>query len=201
MNKIKAFIAAFTLSMSVLPSFAATHEGNFAVYGWGARDCKTIIAVLQGDAAAQARGQLAEWISGYITAQNRIADSVYDIVPVKSHYALVSLTQSICANNLDQSLEGVISAIVQNFATLKLSTESSIVTLTYNDQSVDLNEATLRIVQDFLVANDHLDAAAADGKFGPQTAMALERWQEASGLSPNGLPDIVTLFFLAQKLR
>lgn len=201
MQTFQAMAATVVLSVSTLPGFAATNEGDFAVYGWGARDCNTILSVLQGDKAAQARGQLAEWISGYVTGQNRSGGNVYDLIPIQSHYALVGLAQNICSNNSDQSFESVVAAIVENFSGWSLAGESPMVTVSHKGQSVELNELTLARVQEVLVAGDLLASAAADGKFGPQTAAALENWQQSVGLVPTGLPDMVTLFLMADRLE
>jgi peptidoglycan hydrolase-like protein with peptidoglycan-binding domain len=201
MQTFQAITASVILSVSALPGFTATSEGDFAVYGWGARDCSTVLAVLQGDKAAQARGQLAEWISGYITGQNRSGDGVYDLIPINSHYALVGLAQNICSKNVDQPFESIVAAIVKNFSGWSISGESPIVTLSHEGQSIDVNEATLARVQQVLVTSDLLEVAAADGKFGPQTAKALQSWQKSVGLVPSGLPDMLTLFLMAEELE
>ena len=193
-------ITATIIAGSTVVATASTDDGDFAVYRWGARDCDTVVSILQGDQADQARAQIAEWISGYITALNRNEDGVYDVTPVKTHLSLVSLAQNICANNPDQLLESIVNAIVANLSSLRISTNSSIVSATHNEGSVEVHEATILRVQEFLIAEGHLNNGTADGIFGPNTAQALEAWQENAGLTPNGLPDIVTLFLIAQQI-
>lgn len=199
MRNICLTIATTIALGTVTPATAATSDGDFAVYGWGARDCNTIIAVLGGDQEAQVRAQLAEWISGYISASNRKDAGVYDVTPIKSHFPLVSLAQNICANNADQLFENVVAAIVGNYKAFELSENSPIATLSHNGNSVNVNEATVRRVQEFLIADGKLAEGSADGQFGPQTAQAIEKWQSNSKLTVNGLPDMVTLFLMAQK--
>lgn len=200
---MRTICAAITLTIvagTSAPSTAATADGDFAVYGWGARDCTAITSVLEGDQAAQAQAQLAEWISGYVTSQNRSEDGVYDMTPVKTHYPLVSLARNICANNSDQLFESVVNAMIDSFSTLRLPENSPTVSVNHKEQSVTVNESTVLRVQEFLVSADLLENGSADGVFGPRTAQALESWQEAAGLQPNGLPDMVTLFLMAQQI-
>ena len=56
-------------------------------------------------------------------------------------------------------------------------------------------------VQNFLITADLLEDGSADGEFGAQTAQALKVWQESVELTPNGLPDMVTLFLMAQRAK
>ena len=199
MRNICATIATCVALGSFTPALAATSEGDFAVYGWGARDCSAITTILNGEQAAQAQGQLAEWISGYISGQNRNVEGVYDLTPIKTHYPLVSLARNICANNADQLFENVVYAIVDTFSAMRLPANSPVVALSHNGNSVTVNESTVLLVQRFLVKAGVLGEAAADGQFGPQTADALEKWQESANLTVNGLPDMVTLFLMAQQ--
>lgn len=182
------------------PAIAAGLDGDFAVYGWGARDCNTIIAMLEGDQAAQAQGQMAEWISGYISSQNRNIDGVYDLTPIKTYLPMVSLAQNICVNNSDQIFENVVYAMIESFSALRLSTDSPAISLSHKGRSVTVNEVTLLQVQQFLISEGQLDGPA-DGQFGTQTAEALEKWQENADLTPNGLPDMITLFLIAQQIK
>lgn len=201
MRNICVTLATALTFSTVTPSLAATSDGDFAVYGWGARDCNTIIAVLNGDQAAQAQAQLAEWISGFISAQNRMGEGLYDITPIKSHVPMVSLARNICANNPDQLFENVVFAILENFSALKLVENSPLVQVSHNGQAVSVNEETIRRVQEVLIADGKLSEGAADGQFGPQTAQGIEAWQQEAGVTQNGLPDMVTLFLMGQQLE
>jgi peptidoglycan hydrolase-like protein with peptidoglycan-binding domain len=63
-----------------------------------------------------------------------------------------------------------------------------------------VNESTVRRVQEVLIADGQLPANSADGQFGALTAQAIEAWQADANLTVNGLPDMVTLFLMAQKI-
>lgn len=201
MRKICATLATALTLGTVTPTLAATSDGSFAVYGWGARDCNTIMAVLAGEQAAQAQAQLAEWISGYISAQNRVEENLYDITPVKTHSPMVSLARNICVNNPDQLFENVVFAILESFSALKLVENSPLVQVSHNGQAVSVNEETIRRVQEVLIADGKLSEGAADGQFGPQTAQGIEAWQQEAGVTQNGLPDMVTLFLMGQQIE
>lgn len=199
MRNICATLATALTLGTVTPTFAATSTGDFAVYGWGARDCNTIMAVLEGEQAAQAQAQLAEWISGFISAQNRLSDDIYDITPIKSHFPLVSLARNICANNADQLFENVVFSMLESFAALRLAENSQLLEVSHNGLAVTVSQETVRQVQEILITDGKLPDGAADGQFGPQTAQALETWQSEADLTVNGLPDMVTLFVMAQQ--
>jgi hypothetical protein len=199
MRNICAMLAATVALGTVTPTFAATSTGDFAVYGWGARDCNTIMAVLEGEQAAQAQAQLSEWISGFISAQNRLSENLYDITPIKSHFPLVSLARNICANNTDQLFENVVFAMLESFEELRLVENSPLLQVSHKQQAVTVSEETLRRVQEILIADGKLPVGSADGQFGPQTAKAIETWQSEADLTVNGLPDMVTLFVMAQR--
>lgn len=199
MRRIRSALSTAFLIGTSASAFAETSTGDFAVYGWGARDCTTIVTMLNGDQAAQAKGQMAEWISGYISAQNRTLDGVYDQTPIQTHYPLVSLAQNICANNSDQLFENVVYSMVEGFSALSLPASGPAVSLSHKERSVSVSEVTLLAVQNYLISVDLLEVGSADGQFGAKTAQALETWQENENLTPNGLPDMVTLFLIAQK--
>ena len=198
-NICTTLVTALALG-TVTPALAETSDGDFAVYGWGARDCNTIIAVLTGEQAVQAQAQLAEWMSGYISAQNRTTDAVYDITPIKSHVPMVSLARNICANNADQLFENVVFAMAESFSAFRLAENSPLVELSHNGNSVSVNESTVRRDQEVLIADGKLPANSVDGQFGALTAQAIEAWQTDANLTVNGLPDMGTLFLMAQKI-
>jgi len=200
MRIFRTTAAALLLGAGTVPANAATESGDFAVYGWGARDCTSIVTILGGEQAAQAQGQLAEWISGYISARNRVTDDLYDLTPIKSQYPLVALARNICTNNPDQLFEAVVDAMMTSFSKLSLSDNSPLSQLSRNGRSANVNESTLFKVQQFLIGEGILEDGSADGKFGPKTAGALEEWQEGAGLTPTGLPDVATLFLIAQQI-
>lgn len=201
MRVIGSTIATMFLAGTTMQASAAAGDGEFAVYGWGTQDCKSVYASLEGEQADQARELLAEWISGYITGRNRIEDGIYDLTPINTHYPLVSLAQSICANNTDQLFESVINAMIEAFSTLRLSENSPTISLSHKEQSVNVNEAIIPALQKFLISEGHLPDGTADGVFGPKTAEALENWQSEAGLTPSGLPEMITLFAMAQRIE
>jgi hypothetical protein len=201
MRIFRTTAAALLLGAITGPASAATESGDFAVYGWGARDCNAIVAILDGEQGAQARGQIAEWISGYISARNRVGDGVYDLTPVKSQYPLVALARNICTKNGDQLFEAVVDAMITSFSALRLPENSGISQLARNGRSATVNESTLLRMQQFLIGKGLLEAGSADGKYGPKTATAIEAWQTDAGLTATGLPDVGTLFLMAQEMQ
>jgi len=114
---------------------------------------------------------------------------------------MVSLAQKLFAStNSNQLLESVVYSMIAGFSELRLPTDSPVVSLSHKGRSVTVNEATVLQVQQFLISEGQLDGSA-DGQFGAKTAEALEKWQENADLTPNGLPDMVTLFLISKKIK
>jgi hypothetical protein len=201
MKNIKLGIGV--LSFAAFAAFSAAAEsdtGTFAARGVGAETCESVTANI--DAQGQQRlDEVASWLGGYVSYQNRITKGYFDVSPIQNNAALAIVVNSVCRNNPSSLLEGVAATVVAAYRPLGSTEETDLVTLSNSAGSVVVRQSVLKKVQDYLVAQDLLEKRQADGQFGPKTSEAILNYQKSKGLSENGLPEAFTLLSIAQDMK
>lgn len=201
MSKIFSSIAVLavplvlTLSTSQLAQ-AANKDGLFAVRGIGAQTCRALNDALSAENSTTVRSALSIWTAGWISHANRVSDGIFDAHPVLNNSDVAVLVERLCQSNPDAVIETVLASSTAAIASGVTMNESPSVTIENEGRSVVLREAVLQKAQDILVEEGLLEAKQADGKYGPNTAKALSRFQKDSGAEVTGLPDAVTLYLL-----
>lgn len=180
-------------------SFAATDDGQYANYAVGAQPCSAVLQAYQQNDQSAVLLEVSSWLSGYISAMNRVSEETYDVTPIMNHASLTMLTLRICENNPDQLYESVVNAALSVLAPLRSQEEVGGVQIERDGLSITLRENSIKALQVILAEKGLLDEAAADGVFGDMTAKAISTWQNDNGLQVTGLFDPVTVFSLVQK--
>lgn len=196
MRKATATLAAALLAAATAhaPASAADADGNFAIHGIGAIPCSDLTAGLLGGQAALRDG-LAAWITGYVSATNRLRAETYDATPIQQPLALTNMVVNICTTNQQALVETAVSSLIDILSVAALPSEAPQQDVTVGERGVRLRTGTLKHIQQALV--DHgLLAGVADGVFGPSTEKALREYQKYASLPETGLPDAATVVTL-----
>jgi len=177
---------------------AETETGQFAAYAVGAQTCATILEAYQTSNQPNVLFEVSSWLSGYISGVNRLSDGTYDVTPVMNHSSLAVLTLRLCENNSDQLFETVVNALLGVFEPLRVTEESPGIQVGRDGQVMTLRQASIRLLQNELVAVGFLDAQSADGVVGPKTLGALLAWQKVNNRAETGTFDPLTILGLLQ---
>jgi len=195
---LKTCTATLTvLLLGVSSASAATVSGQYATYAVGAQTCSTVLEAYQADQEAVML-DVSSWLSGYISAHNRLVEGVYDVTPVLNHAPLALLTLRICENNRDQLYETVVNSALDVFAPLRVTEESRSVQTVRGNRSATLREPAIEVLQAALASAGFLDNKLVDGVFGEKTSNGIISWQKANNVSETGLFDPLTIFVLLQ---
>ena len=188
-------LAAAALALSaVAPAYGADAEGRFAVKGAGGARCAAFVE------AREARNEAAitayqSWMSGYLTAANRLSPETFDVVAWQGLPVLLAAIEGHCRRNPDLPFHAAIGALVTALARDRVAQRSELVRIPSGETTFVVYEETLRRVQKQL-ADRKLYTGRVDGKFGDGTRRAIEAYQKAENITVNGLPDQQTLFRL-----
>ena len=140
------------------------------------------------------------WLEGYLTATNRLAKNTYDLVAWQNRRILLALLQAHCKKNPDQRFYLAVRALTNALTPDRIRRQSRLIETEAGGKKVRIYRATLRRVQKAL-ARRGLYAGRIDGRFGPNTRLGLEAFQQKEKLQLSGLPDQRTLFRLLTKKR
>jgi hypothetical protein len=202
MEMRKMCVAALLLSvLGSTSANSATEDGQFATYSVGAQSCENILTAYRERDKKAVLLEVSSWLSGYITALNRVEKSVYDITPVMNHSALAMLTMQVCSANPNTLFEAVAKATIDAFSAVKIQQESNGVSLKNQQYSVVVRSSVIRPLQSILADQGYLDAEGADGVFGNNTSKAISEWQKANNKQVTGLFDPITIFGLLETIQ
>lgn len=194
---MKRNFTAMALTLAMLWSSAASSAdtaGRFAVRGLGSTKCSDLTAAI-----AQKNNNLiqlyATWLSGYLTASNRLISQTFDAIPSTVGTDTVGLVSVICARNQDSLVETATYQVLAAVNNIRIRQDSPLVTVQERGKSFAIRQEALILVQTEL-ASKGLYKGPADGKPSPALAKAISTFQKAQKLPETGLPDLDVLIRL-----
>lgn len=174
--------------VAVAPGHAADANGNYAIRGAGSLNCETFLQALEDEPSS--RTDYAEWISGYLSATNRLDAETFDASYVASNVDVATLTARICTNNRDVRVEEALASLLELMEPRKISTETELVRITLGERAMMIRQSVLDDFMKILVDQGYLDAPR---DFDNTARDALIEFQEDRELPVTGLPDVNTL--------
>lgn len=173
---------------------AADDAGNFSVKGVGTTTCQNYLDARQ--AGGEAYILYGGYIGGYVTAYNQFQPQTFDVLPWQSVDTVMRMLARFCNKSPDSLFAAVLSRLMKVVADERLQQNSPAVQIGDADTGAALYAETLRRTQDKLSALG-LYRGTPSGRYDEETRRALERFQQAKGLTVTGVPDQVTLFLLS----
>lgn len=175
-------VAAFQFGLANAQD-TVTH--TYVVEGPGKTKCVEFADYPKGDARV---GNLAAWLSGYMTAHHRLSDDIFDLTPWQTPSVLLGLLAQYCAANPDSMVEEGAQDLVDYLYPRAMRSASDVVAMRKGDEMVLLYETVLKQVRVAL-----WDAGYARGGSEKALAEDLAAYQAAEGLKVTGLPDQATI--------
>lgn len=177
------------------PVNAASSSGQYAIKDVGLATCKHYTE--QKAKASKRYFQFVGWVMGYLSAHNRYAKDNADIAPWQSTDLLAALIGNYCRAKPEARLVDATNQLTTALRPTRLRSSSKRIKAAAGGKAVLIYEAILRRAQQMLAERGHF-TGAADGKFGPATQKAFEKFQQEKKLTVTGLPDQRTLLLIFQ---
>ncbi len=175
------------------PVNAASSAGKYAIKDAGLATCKMYTE--EKTKKSKRYFQFVGWVMGYLSAHNRYSKDTADIAPWQSTDLLAALIGNYCRAKPDARM---VEATTQIFAALqptRVRSSSKRIKVTAGGKTLSIYEAILRRAQQMLAERGHF-TGAVDGRFGPATRKAFEKFQKEKKISVTGLPDQRTLLLI-----
>ncbi len=184
------------LSALSLPAFAVDKDGAYAPKGVGLLSCEQVLkAAEKEDEKLKVATALANWLDGYVTAQNLGLGSTYDVASWTSTPFMVELIGSQCSKVPQARIAQVAQELMGFLGPTRLQAKSEVVEIKEGDKKGLIYAETLKRAQQTLKDGGHLNATP-DGKWGSKTKDGFKAFQKKEGLQETGLPDSLTLLRL-----
>lgn len=177
MRHVTAFSMALLASVSTTAQ-AADSGGQFAVRGIGSYDCKTVLGQFNSEDEAtrnEARQIYTAWISGYLTATNRLSADTFDSFPAVYDSPVLALVLGHCSKNPELMFEQALAGLAAALQPMRVVSQSPLAEAA--DDRLVLRQETVRKVQQKLIDMGLLEGKA-DGVFGKASEQALRAFQE-----------------------
>lgn len=192
-GKWTSSLLAAAMAIAAAPSLAATADGHFAAKGAGRARCADFVDAKAGNTPEHL--EFVSFIEGYITAANRYEAETFDIAPWHTTGIISVIVDNYCRTNRDESIATLANKIAAALKPLRLSAESRMVEFGEGAQRIWVYEEVVRRAQIELKRRG-LFAGEANGRPGPETAAAMQKFQTTRQLPATGIPDAATLWFL-----
>ena len=184
----RARAACLVLAGVLSPAAAAATE-PYSVEGPGRTPCADHAASTD----ARARDRVGSWLTGYLTAHQRLMPDTFDLTPWQTPSILLGLLDQYCAANGTATVEDGARELVAYLAPRAMSEPARAVAVGEADAFVLVYEPVLHDIRARLSDRGHPPGASARS-----LAEALRAYQKTMGLNPTGLPDQATLVLLME---
>lgn len=177
---------------------AADAAGNFAVRGVGGQTCGQFVELVGATDPQTKRDAVLvyeSWLSGYLSRTNRGTPDTFDASPIVNSRDMLTLLLRQCQRQPEALVETMAAGVIDALLPAGLSTQSELITVSDGERSRSYRQATVVRVQERLIELGHFQGSA-DGRFGPSSGVALQKFQESAGLEQTGFLDLDTLIRL-----
>jgi len=196
---LKNYLYAIGLSaLTATAAFATDAEGKFAVRGIGGQACSVWISISESpDVVTRREGIMAfqSWISGYLSASNRLQADTYDVVPFLDMVNILAITMNECKVAPNELAENTVARVVGAFNETRVVAESPVLMVPDAGAEKPYRQETIKLAQQKLADLGFL-AGAPDGVLGPASSDALSLYQSERGLPVSGELNVDTVFQL-----
>lgn len=187
-KSVLPFLALATAASSG-PASAADANGRFTIRGVGQESCQAYLSAL-ADPANSSRH--ISWLMGYVTAENRLLQNTYDLLPTLDGLDFVKTVGLVCRSNPQESLALAANNTLVALRPLGQTGETPVVTLSNRGKSLQVRKGVLQLVQAGL-AGKGLYKGDQSGNAGADFYKAVEALQQKERLPVTGLPDVDTI--------
>ena len=175
---------------------AADDQGRFGIKGVGGLSCSRYLEAFQ----SKDEGYLMHlgWFGGYLTGVNQRMEDTFDLLPWQSVGLVSYAVADICRQAPQASVLQAMQAVIRGVKAERLTEASPMVSAKGERAEITIYQAALIRVQQALKKSGFYEGEI-HGRYDSATREALERFQEAKGLTVTGLPDQRTLLTLFKK--
>ncbi len=178
------------LGAAASPAVAADSKGQFAIKGTGLAQCAELLKAFE--TKDRTLSEFGGYITGYLTAMNRMQPDTFDLAPWQSTEFLALALANYCAKKPETQFFQAIGLMMKSLEQDRLTERSEPIVLKDGDQEAPIYQEVLRRVQNRLKALGYYDGGV-DGLFGPQTKAAVQKMQKDKGVAETGFLDQNTL--------
>lgn len=182
---MKAFGATCAVILCAAASAAAQDATPYVVEGPGRLVCADFV---QQDPQGEDRRLMAAWMTGYLTAHNRLTPQVFDMTAWQSPGLLLGMLVQYCAANPDEIVERGAQELIGYLAPRSIRDPAEVTALENGGSVVLLYVPVVARVRARLN-----ELGYDNGTTDADLFAAIATFQEAEGLEATGLPDQRTL--------
>lgn len=188
-----AFNNSFASAISVALAFslggaALAQSKPYVVEGPGRMVCEDVSRTASSDPKVQA---VSIWLTGYLTAHNRLIEKVFDLTPWQTQPVLMSLLLQYCKANPQHVVEKGAQELVAYLIPNALQKEAEVVAVGSGSDVVLLYLPVVANIRDKLKLEGYLPGTSMESLL-----QSIKAFQTKNGLSATGLPDQKTLTLL-----
>ena len=189
-------LVVLALSVCATASEGADERGLFAVKSVGTTSCQRYLDARK--AGADEYVLYGGYLGGYMTAFNQLRPSTFDIMSWHNTDTLAGMMASYCRKHPQSNFAVSVAHLITVLMPRRLEADSPTLEIAHGGKTVAVYQESLRRIQVKLAVLG-LYTGEPDGRYGPATRQALERFQAEQRLPRTGLPDQATLFRLSYK--
>ncbi len=199
-----AGIAAVLLGALLLLSGAAVQAADankrYALKGIGLASCATYAETGNKNPKTNKeksrnllrRAAFHGWLYGYLSAVNRFEKRTYDVVSWQSRRVLHGMLTAYCRKNPKQRFFMAVNILTEVLKRDRVRTRSPIIAVESGQGKTRIYREVVRRVQKALARLGYY-AGSIDGRFGPNTRLGIEAYQQKENIKVTGIPDQRTL--------
>jgi hypothetical protein len=174
---------------------AADPDGDFNVKGEGLQSCESYLDAAKNRDAAHLLYRA--WLNGYLTRFNQATPGTFDLAPWQTIDELASLIGDYCRARPQHDLVTAATAMAVLLYPYRQVSADDRLELSGGGATVEVPKETLKQAQAVLKSQGYY-SGAIDGLYGPMTAEAIRKFQEASGVEQTQILDKPTLWAIVR---